>query len=220
MTFIFGKKLPLTEADQREIELAVGEQERSTCGEIVPVYLSQARTYRFAQTQMTLLSIFLALVGLLIYDQVQFFPVQLEQAIGVSLTGAIIGAVLGFIPSIRRRWVGQEELHRTVFDKACALMLSLGVTRTQTRSGVLILVSFFERRVVILADQGIYQKLPQAEWDSLSHEFSLSLKYLPAKQAFIEVITKVGQILKVHFPRDSQDANELSDRVQFPQGRG
>ena len=74
-----------------------------------------------------------------------------------------------FVDRIRR------EVEVTQF--AQALFFDRGLERTRGRVGILLLVSLFERKVVILADAGFDGRIDNHDWEFLTRRVSLLLRH-------------------------------------------
>ncbi len=74
-----------------------------------------------------------------------------------------------FVDRIRR------EVEVTQF--AQALFFDRGLERTRGRVGILLLVSLFERKVVILADAGFDGRIDKHDWEFLTRRVSLLLRH-------------------------------------------
>lgn len=86
----------------------------------------------------------------------------------------------------------------------------LGNTRDQT--GVLVLLVLEAQKFMIWGDDGIHAKLPQGYWDVLAVGMSAHFKKRNYVQGVCEAVSEVGRRLAEHFPRKSDDVNELSDK--------
>ncbi|KKS38213.1 MAG: hypothetical protein UV01_C0004G0015 [Parcubacteria group bacterium GW2011_GWA2_42_14] len=100
--------------------------------------------------------------------------------------------------------VRQQALRE--FEKA-------GLHNTRDKTGVLVLVVLKERKFTIMADKGIYSKLPQSFWDHKAETMAGYFREGNYARGVSEVVLSVGQELSRHFPRKTDDVNELSDDV-------
>jgi len=91
--------------------------------------------------------------------------------------------------------------------------LELGMTRTRYRNAVLIYLVPRTRQFAIVGDQGVHEKCGDAFWQSVSAGMSDLLKQGRFTDALLDAIQKVGDVLARHFPRESDDQNELPDRI-------
>ncbi|HEY5955300.1 MAG TPA: TPM domain-containing protein [Polyangiaceae bacterium] len=98
-------------------------------------------------------------------------------------------------------------------QKAQRLFLTLGVTETRDRSGILILLSEFERRVEIIGDRGIHEHLGAEAWKSQVNELVKSIQKGRAAEGLAQVIEHLGRELSARFPPRADDVNELPDHI-------
>jgi putative membrane protein len=89
------------------------------------------------------------------------------------------------------------------------------VFKTAGRTGILIFLSLFERRVVILADSGIHAAVPPSAWDEIAGRLAASLKRGERGAALVRAIQECGALLeRPPLSRAADDANELPDTLQ------
>lgn len=91
--------------------------------------------------------------------------------------------------------------------------LDLGMTRTRHRNAVLIYIAPRTRQFAIVGDAGVHEKCGDAFWREVSASMTDLLKEGRFTDALVGAIQKVGDLLARHFPRDSDDQNELPDRI-------
>ena len=96
-------------------------------------------------------------------------------------------------------------------DRAAALFESLGVAKTREANGILIYVQLVDRRVEILADRGIAALIAQSEWDALCRKMEKAFYAGDYRGGMLEAITRISQLLGVHFPATADNPNELDD---------
>lgn len=89
----------------------------------------------------------------------------------------------------------------------------MGVHKTKDRTGVLIMVSVSERRIRIIADEGIHRKVEDGAWERIVEAMSGKIKEGKPKDALVWAVTTVGETLAKHFPARIGQENELSDEV-------
>jgi len=80
--------------------------------------------------------------------------------------GAAAACALGavFVPSFARLFLRATRAHVEVTHHAKALFLDRELFRTERRHAVLILISRFERRVEILPDIALHDRIAEGEW--------------------------------------------------------
>jgi uncharacterized membrane protein len=88
-----------------------------------------------------------------------------------------------------------------------------GLQNTKDGTGVLIFLSVEERRIEILADKGINEKVAQSTWDAMINGLIIKIRQNGACQGICDVVAEVGKYLTEHFPIQPDDVNELSNEV-------
>ena len=78
---------------------------------------------------------------------------------------------------------------------------------------MLVLISVFEHRVWILADQGINAKVPEGQWDDIVKMITAGIKQKRPADAICEALEKIGALLKAHFPIKPDDTDELKNLI-------
>lgn len=89
----------------------------------------------------------------------------------------------------------------------------LGMGKTRDRTGVLIMLLMSERKFQIIADEGIHAKVEEGTWDRFASEMSEHFKDGRFYHGISETIRAVGSELAKHFPRKSDDTDELSNEI-------
>jgi uncharacterized membrane protein len=77
---------------------------------------------------------------------------------------------------------------------------TLGVANTKERTGVLIFIVFEERYYDIIADEGIYKKIPDEVWDALEEKLKSEFRNKNYAAGILSLINEIGEILKNEFP--------------------
>lgn len=111
---------------------------------------------------------------------------------------------------------------RSLFDKRKSIrelavreFHRLGMTNTRDRSGILFFLLLNDREFYILPDVGISEKIPQTFWDELAKEAENSFREKNFFEGILKVLRKCGDVLAEHFPRKSDDIDELSNKVEI-----
>ncbi|SDK74911.1 TLP18.3, Psb32 and MOLO-1 founding protein of phosphatase [Catalinimonas alkaloidigena] len=113
----------------------------------------------------------------------------------------------------------QVHIERTckgeVLDRAADLFATLKMHKTALRNGVLFYLAFESHQFAILGDKGINQKVPPGFWDDIKEHMAVLFRQGKFTEGLEEGIRMAGQELKVHFPRQKDDINELPDDISF-----
>jgi putative membrane protein len=191
-------------ADQAAIVAAVKAAEARTSGQIVCVLARQSCD---TGAQAALLAAALAMLTpwpLLALTQM---PAQRVFAIQVFIfmVTLLLGSTrlgLALIPRKRQR--------RQAFRAAVEQFFVRGVTRTRNRAGVLIFVSLAERYAHIIADDGLAQKITEAEWRETVDCLITDLREGRITDGFVGAIGRSGELLARAAPPDG-GGNDLPD---------
>jgi putative membrane protein len=85
--------------------------------------------------------------------------------------------------------------------------------RTTGRTGVLIYLSMREHRAEIVADESIAAKVSAEVWGEAMGDMLAHIRKGRVAEGLAVGIRDVGFVLAEHFPRGSEDVNELPDRL-------
>jgi putative membrane protein len=188
----------------------VAAAERRTAGEIVIAVARRSSEYGRERALLTLVATLI--VALAVY---QFLP-QLPEVWVLCGQAPIAIAAWGLsgLPGVLRRLVPQEAQRAGVQARAQQLFLKLGVTETKQRSGVLLFFSESERRVELLADRGIHERVGSEVWQALVQTVTSSIREGRAVAGVCAAVDSIGDALAQHFPPEADDTNELPNAVQ------
>jgi uncharacterized membrane protein len=109
----------------------------------------------------------------------------------------------------RRFW---EKLYQP-HELAVRDFEKLGIANTKDRTGLLIFVLFKERYYDIIADEGIYQNIPDSVWNNLEAKLKEEFRSGSYANGILHIIYGVGEVLRKEFPREEGDVNELPDEI-------
>ena len=108
--------------------------------------------------------------------------------------------------------------HRCAGDamrRAVEVFERLGMHRTAERHGVLIYVAVADRKLAVIGDAGIHERVGEAYWRKLVAAVTRHFGEERPRDGFIHAIAELGQVLRRHFPRRPDDANERPDDVSI-----
>jgi uncharacterized membrane protein len=109
----------------------------------------------------------------------------------------------------RRFW---EKLYQP-HELAVKDFEKLGMADTKDKTGILIFILFQERFYDILADEGIYEKIPDKVWNDLEAKLKGEFAQGAYVKGILHIVKNMGKILGKEFPYKADDVNELSDEV-------
>ncbi len=198
------------DAEKQRIESAVQKAEQRTSGEIVPMVVDQSYDYPRAEILGGGLFSLAAAVSL----SWGFFGESLWHFLWLfALCYFPFKLLIRSLPALRRRLISPVEIHEEVEEKAILSFLEQGLHHTRDETGILILVSLFERRVHVLADRGINDVVPADSWDGVVQTITSGIHRGDICNALCAAIESCGQLLEEHFPVKSDDTDELPNLI-------
>jgi putative membrane protein len=199
-----------TAEEQEKIRQAVVTAESKTSGEIVPMIVGASARYAEANVAGLIVGVVLGSAAAVIWHD----PWSWSHAeIAWPLVGAAVGLALSHVPALKRLLVPAARIAEAVNTRSLAAFTAHGLHYTRAHTGILILASLFEHRVVVLADRGINEKVKPGTWDEIVAMITTGLKSGTGAAAFCAAIERCGTILAEHFPRAADDRNELEDTL-------
>jgi putative membrane protein len=117
------------------------------------------------------------------------------------------------VETLKRIFIGSGREEEAVRLRAERAFFERGLYRTRKNTGVLFFLSLLERKVWVLADKGIYEKMNQETLNRFANEVSRAVKDGRACDALCQAIQETGAHLAKHFPITPGDTNELPDEV-------
>ena len=222
-----AKKL-LTPREQSSITTAVGDAEKTTSGEIVPVVIRESSDYAVYELLFAFLAGFLYYSVLLVFypavsgaiDSLFWFPPDWYVTAFYGLSTLLVAGLAYFfsnLPALDRLIIPRKVRNEAVRKRALLYFTEAGLIETRDRTGILIFVSLMEKRVEILADKGINEKILQSEWDDLAGSLAAEISKGELAGGITRAVKSCGDKLTNHFPVKSDDTNELPDSVDMPE---
>ncbi len=88
--------------------------------------------------------------------------------------------------------------------------------KTKHQNAVLFYFAVISRKIAVIGDKGIHEKVNDIFWEQLVDSILNSLKHDKDKtSALCTAIVEVGSKLKQHFPIDDNDTNELPNEISI-----
>lgn len=100
------------------------------------------------------------------------------------------------------------------FKKAKKIFLRLNMQHTKSRNGVLIYIATLSKKIAIIGDEGINNKVPSNFWDELIKDLSTNFRTKRADVLTSNII-KCGEQLSKFFPLEDGDTNELDNSISY-----
>lgn len=117
------------------------------------------------------------------------------------------------VPALKSVFTGVHRKEHAVRLRALRAFYEKGLHNTKRNTGILFFISLIERKVRVLADSGIHEKIGQETLNRLAAKISKGIAEGRACDTLCLAITEAGELLAQHFPKTPDDTNELSDDV-------
>lgn len=206
----------LTPEEQQRITQCVHGAEKQTSGEIVPMVSSESHTYPLSPiiggTFFALPTALLAarIVGSSLWIGPDNMWLFLACFIVIFLPAF---QLLKRLPWLKKFFLLPKRADKEVRDAALTAFYTENLYKTKAENGILLYISVFERRVWILADSGINERIPHDQWLELVDLVTDGIKANRQCDAICEAITRIGEILSAAFPIEQDDTNELHNLI-------
>jgi len=89
----------------------------------------------------------------------------------------------------------------------------LGMHKTRDRNAVLIFVAPRVHKFAVVGDEAIHQKCGDQFWQRVVERMRMHFQNEKFSDALVEAIEEILTVLESHFPKTSDDTNELPDDV-------
>lgn len=189
----------VSKKDRLLIKNLIGEAEKKTKSEIVPMIVHHSDIYPAAHFRAAIIVSFL--FSLILY----FSPLTIINPIyflWIQLPGLYVGYFLGHIPFIKRLLITKDEIDHEVSQRAYEAFFHHNLHTTTQSNGVLILVSVMEKKIKIVTDVGINKLVEQKIWDEIVFQFTEKIKNEQFIDGLKETILAVSNVLENYFPAD------------------
>ncbi|MDC7127114.1 MAG: TPM domain-containing protein [Spirochaetales bacterium] len=219
-------KFKFTENEIQKINKAAAEVEAVSSGEVLTAVIKESSNYAFAELLFSVFGGFIYyLIAMVFYNNLYIFvnslfwtpqPWHTTAFLGAS-TIVVIGIfyVISNIPGFDRLIVPKSVMAKYVHRRALVHFMESGAANTRDRTGILFFISLRERRVEIIADEGINSKVKPEDWKEILADLLSSIKGNQTAEGIEKAVKDCGLILEKHFPVKDDDTNELPDGIVF-----
>lgn len=197
-------------AEKERIKEATRAAESKTIGEIAVMVVDASTRYREAEVlgAVSLANIVAFLVTIFFLHESLWWYIPLALLLFIASW-----PVLKKMPSVTVHFTGARRRQQAVRDRAIRAFYEKGLYRTKGSTGVLFFISLLERKVWVLADRGIHDKMTQAKLNAFAGNVSAGIRCGQAADVLVKAIGETGELLAEHFPARDGDINELADTV-------
>lgn len=197
--------------DRDQIRELITEAEKKSNSEMVPMIVGKSDNYPAAHFRAAIIMSFLFSLGL------YFSPFSIINPIyflWIQIPGLLAGYFLGNVPFVMRLLITKQEIEYEVTQRAIEAFFEHNLHTTEKHNGVLIFISLMERKIKIITDIGVKQKVDQKIWDEIIYAFTEKVKEGHFVEALKNTILGTSNVLETYFPRDDfSKRNELKNDV-------
>ena len=206
----------LTDNDRSMLDQRIAETEKQTGTQIVLASVLRSDSYAeipwkafaIGASITSMLSLFLDLFVLgWITNTLIIFSFAL-----ILASGAFFALLSVFFPRFARLFLSSQRKETETMQYAESLFLSNELFSTQQRRGILLLVSQFERQVVILPDTGVRDLLSKEVMEEVISIMTLHLRKNELRQAMEKGLEGIHAALDSSFSGRT-DSDELSNEI-------
>ena len=192
------------EEAKTSIKAAVASIESRSSAEVVVTARRASGHYQNADYLAGLVVLFVVL-AVFLYHPAEFdFTYLPLELLGAFVFGAVLSAS---VPPVRRLFLSRKRMASEVERSARSAFFELGIGKTRGRTGVLVFVSAFERKAIVVSDVGV----PSSEALLRAKERVGGVARSGNLAAFVSALGDVGKELASLLPRADDDVNELPD---------
>ncbi|HUL22678.1 MAG TPA: TPM domain-containing protein [Thermodesulfobacteriota bacterium] len=199
-----------TKEEKERLKAATYEVESRTIGEIVVMVVDYSDHYIEAEVLGSVLlgSLLSLILSVLFFDSSLWFYIPLSFLFFFPCWFLFIK-----VDILKKPFIGIRRTEEAVRLRAERAFFERGLYRTKQNTGILFFLSLLERKVWVLADKGIYQKMNQETLNRFANEVSRGIREGRACHALCQAIQEIGTHLATYFPITPNDINELPDGV-------
>ncbi len=213
--------------DHRLVSEAIAKAEAASDGEILTIVSADSDSYHDVALHWAVA----AMIGVLALAAWQaarlaslwetLFGWGEQASAGEVLFAAMVLAVVGFLltllllksRAVRLALTPGATKGRRVRRRAIALFRAAAERRTVGRTAVLIYLSLGEHRAEIVADEAVAKVTPPECWGDAMAELIGEIKAGRPGDGLAMAVEEVGEVLARHFPKTSDDVNEIPDKL-------
>ena len=195
--------------DSERIEAAIQRAEAQTSTEFVVAVVPRSGDYLLGP----MLAAFAWTLG--VACVIGWFAPALPtfDVVALELPIAVATFFLFRLPPLHRPLISKAVAEEHVRRRAFALFSERGLYRTRDASGMLLLVSELEHRVVLLGDRGIHENVGDAGWQAHVDHVISAIRRGETAQGIIDVIERLSALHAEHLAPRTNDENELPNTV-------
>ena len=201
------------------MDRCIAEAEKQTGAQIVVAVIKRSDSY--SELPWKAFALCVSVTGLLVFIFDLLWPGWYSQTavlisvVTILMTGIISALLSLYMPKFARLFLAAHRAEVEARQYAESLFLSHELFATKRRTGILLLVSLFERQVILLPDTGFSRRLNRKAMQKVIAQMTPSLASGQVTRALENGLIKLTEILAVKKRGKSGKSrkNELSDGI-------
>ena len=201
----------ISNQDRERIKNKIAEVEKITSAEIVPMIIDQSDEYPVAHFRA---GVFGAVIASLILYLSPLHFINPIYFLWIQIPGFLIGYLLCYIPFFKRILSTKKERQIEVHQRAMEAFFHHNLHLTTKHNGVLIYFSVLEKRMHIIADNGITKMISNSHFENIINQTTEHLLHEGVVAGMLNTIELSANLLSKYFPQDgTKKDNQLSDAL-------
>jgi uncharacterized membrane protein len=109
----------------------------------------------------------------------------------------------------------EKKMEEPLLEHAKKIFEEIGMTKTERRNGILILIGIHTHKVVVLGDEGINNHVSPDFWDKIIKAMLPYFENDEFGEGLSQGIALIGEKLTTVFPVEQRNPNELADEISY-----
>lgn len=202
--------------DRGQLDQRIAEAERRTKAQIVLAVIKRSDSHEELPWKAFVLGTSIAALLVFILDSLlrdwTSHTMVLLAVTAPLAAGAALALLAVFVPGFARLFLSAHRAEVEVRQYAESLFLSRELFATRRRTGILLLVSLFERQVVLLPDKGLSNRLTKDAMQDIIARMVVPLARNEVNRALEVGLERLSQVLETS-ALAGEGENELSDEI-------
>lgn len=186
--------------------------ENKSLVEVVAIFRKRSAKYKDVKLLVSTLFSFLVFT-VLMFINIEIFVYLIYLITIFSFVVSYL--ILMMFPKLLKLFIKGSRMERDVEIMARAIFQKGGIRFTEQRIGILVFVSYFEQKVMLLSDRGVVLSVPQDDLNNIEHQFREIFKSGDVADNFLKVLSSTKEIFSEFIPPVENDINELPDNLKI-----
>ena len=207
----------LSDDERNRLDQIIADAEKRTHAQIVLAVIKRSDDYSELPWKAFALGASAAGLLVVILDFILNYWVShttvLLAAVFMLSTGAAFALLAIFIPGFAKIFLSAHRAEVEVKQYAESLFLNRELFATSKRIGILLLVSLFERQVILLPDKGLSNRLTTDAMQEIIACMTQSLEHHEINRALENGLKELSKALELSTQGTGNNENELPDDI-------